>query len=145
MGEARRPAASKEFLEKHTINTVADMEGLPLVHDDSLRAFVDEPDWTEWFVKQGVNSSQTGKGLRFNQADHAVDAAVAGAGMILGRQALIDGDIKSGRLAYLPVPALHTDLAFYAVCPKGHESRPNEAAFLKWLIDETQHYDDKDR
>ncbi|MEO0636433.1 MAG: transcriptional regulator GcvA [Pseudomonadota bacterium] len=143
MGEELRPAASPDFLEKHPVACVADMESLPLVHDDSLKPFVDEPEWTDWFAAQGFDTARAARGVRFNQADHAIDAALAGAGMILGRHALLDTDVRAGRLVYLPVPALRTDLAFYAVCPKGHESRPNEAAFLKWLVDQTSHYDQK--
>ncbi|MEN0087871.1 MAG: LysR substrate-binding domain-containing protein [Pseudomonadota bacterium] len=143
MGEELRPAASPDFLQRHPVAEAADMERLPLVHDDSLKPFVDEPEWTDWFGAQGFDTALAARGMRFNQADHAMDAALAGAGMILGRHALLDNDIRAGRLVYLPVPALPTDLAFYAVCPKGHETRPNEAAFLNWLVDRTSHYDQK--
>ena len=58
----------------------------PLIHDDSI-AFLSPPcDWPAWFRAMGVDFTPE-HGARFSQADHAVDAALAGAGVALGRRA----------------------------------------------------------
>ena len=74
----------------------------------------------------------------FNQADHALDAALAGGGVVLGRISLAQKALREGRLV-APFPLTITTSAHYRfVCPLGAETRPPVAAFLDWILSETE-------
>ena len=73
-------------------------------------------------------------GVQFSQPDHAVDAAIAGAGVVLGRISLCHGALKDGALV-APFPlALSTPAHYRFVCPQGAEDRPQIRAFLDWIV-----------
>lgn len=112
-----------------------------LITDESVD-FLDPPvDWAAWSVAMGIPPLQA-TGPRFSQADHAVDAALAGIGVTLGRRALVIKDLADKRLV-APFPfALRTGARFRFICPAGAEERPQIAAFREWMlreIDKTAH------
>ncbi|QUJ75560.1 transcriptional regulator GcvA [Sulfitobacter albidus] len=116
----------------------------PIIFDDSI-SFLDPPvDWGAWFAAMGVDFAPV-TGPRFSQADHAIDAALAGVGVVLGRRALVVKDLDDGRLV-APFPtALLTGARFRYLCPEGQETRPQIAAFRDWIlreIDKTAHITD---
>jgi len=53
------------------------------IHDDTLAGRAQVPDWADWFKAAGVDAVDVSRGLRFNSADHALDAAGEGAGVLL--------------------------------------------------------------
>lgn len=107
----------------------------PLIFDDSIRFLEPKCDWDAWFQAVGVQFTAT-QGPRFSQADHAIDAALAGVGVVLGRRALVVKDIAEGRLV-LPFPkALNTGARFRFLCPKGTEDRAQVRAFREWMLGE---------
>ena len=63
------------------------------------------------------------RGLRVNVADHALDAAVAGAGVSLSFKLIASDDVHSGRLVSPFGPELPLAFGYHFVCPKGHETR----------------------
>ena len=71
-------------------------------------------------------------------ADHALDAAVAGAGVAFSYKLIASDDVHSGRLVCPFGPELPLESAYYFVCPKGHETRPNVRAFHDWLFAEME-------
>lgn len=115
-----------------------------LIIDESID-FLDPPtDWTAWFRGIGMDPL-TASGPRFSQADHAMDAALAGIGVALGRRALVIKDLADGRLVAPYGKALQTGARFRFLCPEGAETRPQIAAFKEWMlreIDKTTHIAD---
>lgn len=107
----------------------------PLIFDDSI-SFIKPPcDWKTWFRAMDINFSPT-HGPRFSQADHALDAALAGVGIVLGRRALVVKDLADGRLV-APFPtALQTGVRFRFLCAQGAQDRPQIAAFREWMMTE---------
>lgn len=115
--------------------TAESLRDAPLIFDHSID-FVDPPcDWAAWFRAVGVDFAP-GHGSHFSQADHAVDAALAGLGVALGRRSMVVKDIHEGRLA-VPVPlALQSSARFRFVCAAGAEDRPQIRAFRDWILEE---------
>lgn len=109
-----------------------DLRDAQLIHDDSIAFFRQPTDWAAWGRAAGVNID-TNHGARFSQADHALDAAISGAGVVLGRVSLATRALESGRLVAPFDIGLLTKAQFRFVCPKGHESRPQVAAFRAWV------------
>src|SRR5271168_1232603 len=93
------PVCSPAFVEKHGPFTSPDMlRGVPLIHDESFSSRAVMPNWADWFAAAGVRDADVSRGLRFNSADHALDATVEGAGVLLAHDALAYDDLRTGRL-----------------------------------------------
>src|SRR5262245_11119549 len=78
----------------------------------------------------GVEGIDTSRGLRLNVADHALDAASEGMGVVLAYKVVAARDIVLGRLVSpfgpeMPVPGR----AYYFVCAKGQEKPAPIKAF----------------
>ena len=116
--------------------TAADLAQAPLIHQDDIR-FLDPPcDWPAWFRAANL-SDRDWTGPRYSQADHAINAAMSGAGVILGRGALAARALAEGRLVAPCREALKTIANYRFVCAKGAENRPQIVAFRDWLVEQT--------
>lgn len=122
-------------------STPQDLGRAPLLHQDDT-AFLRAPiDWPAWFSAMGLPPPE-GPGTRFSQADHAIDAAVAGGGVVLGRMSLAERDLREGRLVMPYGTALTSEAVYRVVYPEGAESRPQVKAFLSWLDQQVETLDD---
>ena len=124
--------------------TVESLQNAPLLFDESL-SFLDPPcDWPAWFRAMGIDYTPK-TGPRFSQADHAIDAALAGVGVVLGRRSLVVKDIAESRLVAPFQTALDTKAHFRFLCPPSLQERPQVVAFRDWILEEigkTQHVTD---
>ncbi len=129
------PVMTPEMAERYA--TPDSLKDAPLIFDDSI-AFLQPPsDWPTWFRAVGVNYAPT-HGAHFSNADHAIDAAVAGVGVVLGRRAMIIKDLTEGRLVAPFKTAIETRGRFRFLCLPGAENRPQIAAFRDWFMDEIE-------
>ncbi len=117
--------------------TPASLRDAPLIHDDSISFLKPRCDWPAWFRAVGLDFTPT-HGAHFSNADHAIDAAVAGVGVVLGRRAMILKDLTEGRLVAPFKVALETAGRFRFLCLQGAEKRPQIAAFRDWFISEIE-------
>ena len=128
------PVCSPKLVKSHGPFKTADaLKRLPLIHDDTLANRVSVPTWTDWFAAAGVTGAEVNRGLRFNGADHALDATAEGAGMLLAHDVLAYDDLRTGRLVIPYALTLRTGRAYYFVCPKQDRDRPVVQAFRTWL------------
>ena len=72
-------------------------------------------------------------GIHFSNADHAIDAALEGAGVVLGRAVLVSRYLETGRLVAPFRTAMRVAGDFRFVCPPGAEAAGNVGVFLEWL------------
>ena len=124
--------------EAAALTRPADLAGHALLHDDSLadgRFAGAGLGWEAWLAAAGAPAGAVdpSRGPRFSNADHALDAAADGAGVVLGRLLLAERELASGRLAAPFALALPIEATYRFVCPAGSESAPRTAAFLAWL------------
>jgi len=129
------PVMTPELAEVFT--TPESLMEAPLIFDDSLAILANAPNWPEWFRAIGIGFSPI-HGARFSNADHAVDAALAGVGVALGRRAIILKDLQEGRLVAPFRLAVEMDARFRFLCLDGAENRPQIAAFRDWFMDEIE-------
>ena len=139
------PVLSPRLLSKvGDLVTPGDLKRAPLIHDDSLSALAGWPKWADWFRAAGVegaDDADTGRGLRFNSADHAIEATIEGAGVLLAHKAFACDDLRTGRLVAPFEIEITIDRAIHLVCPEGHESRPKISAFRAWIGEEVRRLD----
>jgi LysR family glycine cleavage system transcriptional activator len=131
------PACSPALVEKYGPLTSPNMlKGVPLIHDDSLSAYAAMPTWADWFAAAGVKDADVSRGLRFNSADHALDATVEGAGVLLALDALAYDDLRTGRLVTPIALTLPSGRCYAFICLKKRRESANVQAFRAWLREE---------
>ena len=114
----------------------ADLAGHTLIHDDSIRNEETLPDWGMWLRAAGVRDVATDRGLRFSPAALAVQAAIDGQGVALGRRVLVADDLAAGRLVRpfeLGIPAR---FAYFLVCTPRAAGLERVRVFREWLLEE---------
>lgn len=96
-------------------------------------------DWHMWLSAAG-QSKQLAEGprLTFDLAMMAVQAAIDGLGVCIGRSTYVDDDLQSGRLVAPFDLKLKSDLGFYLVSPLESARSKKVEAFRTWLIDQVQ-------
>lgn len=111
-----------------------DLRQVPLIHDEQLAGRPEVPTWSDWFQVSGVAApADLRRGLRFSSAEHAIVAAVQGAGVLLTHTILAHDELQMGRLVKpfdITVPG---GRAYFAVWPKLRQSNPGVQAFREWL------------
>jgi LysR family glycine cleavage system transcriptional activator len=92
-------------------------------------------DWRLWLTAAGLPQSIAARrGLTFDQGFMAIQAAVEGLGVALGRGHLVEADIAAGRLVAPFDVELPQDAGYYVVTPEATADAPNIALFRDWLI-----------
>ncbi|HJU30267.1 MAG TPA: transcriptional regulator GcvA [Hyphomicrobiaceae bacterium] len=133
--ESMLPLCSPRLLDgDQPLRSAHDLPRFPLIQID-LPGLV--PTWDDWLRAVGVDGIDTSRGLRLNVADHALDAASEGAGVVLGYKLVASRDITLGRLVSPFGPELPlAGRSYHFVCARGQERRPAVKAFRDWLFAE---------
>ena len=135
--EALLPLCSPRLLDGSApLRSPRDLARFPLIQVD-LPGVV--PTWADWLAVAGIDGIDTTRGLRLNVADHALDAASEGMGVVLAYKVVAARDIALGRLVSpfgpeMPVPGR----SYYFVCAKGQEKRAAVKAFRDWVFAEIE-------
>lgn len=127
------PVMTPELAERYP--TPESLTEAPLIFDESTSFLRPNCDWPTWFRAVGITHTPS-HGLHFSGADHAVDAALAGGGVVLGRRAMVIKDIYDGRLVAPYGIALGTKAHFRFLCRLGTENRPQITALRDWMLAE---------
>jgi len=136
------PVCSPRLLERYgAVKNAQALARLPLIHDESMSARGASPNWSRWFEAAGVDNVDVQRGLRFNSADHALDAAAESAGVLLTHDILAYDDLRTGRLI-IPVKfALPAGRTFSLVWAKGRKPAPAAESFRRWVKTEADALD----
>ena len=130
---AYMPVCSPKLIERlGPFETPAALRRAPLIHDDSLATWTSVIGWEEWFARAGVDDVDLSRGLRFSSADHALDATVEGAGVLLASDVLAYDELRTGRLVAPFDLKMPSGRVYCFVCPKRLAERANVRAFRDW-------------
>jgi LysR family glycine cleavage system transcriptional activator len=100
----------------------------PLLHDAHDR-------WPTFAERAlGVAPEGTTRGSRFNQTSLAIDAGVAGQGLAVVSRALVEDDLRAGRLLLAFDVAIKGGSDFYIVMPRRSRENREVAAVRDWLL-----------
>jgi len=125
------PVCSPELLKgKHPLRSPRDLRHHRLIHDNF------RINWAMWLERAGLNDIDPARGLTFESAAYAVEAAVQGQGVLLGRSALVSIDLAAGRLVRPFDLALKSRWKYYVVYPDGALHQQKIRAFRDWLFSE---------
>jgi LysR family transcriptional regulator, glycine cleavage system transcriptional activator len=106
-----------------------------LVHHTLLHTTSWPDDWGLWLTAAGLpRAIAAARGMTFDQVFMAIQAAVEGLGVALGREHLVQADIEAGRLVAPFDTVLPQDAGYYVVAPETTADTPKIALFRDWLI-----------
>ncbi|MEM8651953.1 MAG: transcriptional regulator GcvA [Pseudomonadota bacterium] len=110
-------------------------EKVPLIHDESLK-FLDVTLWDTWLTAVGYENVDADRGARFNHADHCIEAALDGGGIVMARLGFAFREINAGRLIAPFKEVISAKGGFYFCCPPENLDLDKVLRFLGWLRDE---------
>ncbi|MBB3308777.1 LysR family glycine cleavage system transcriptional activator [Rhizobium sp. BK196] len=111
--------------------TAEDLSAYPLLHD----AHNLWPEFVERHLAGG--SSPSFKGISFSQTAHAIEAAIAGQGIVLANGGFVTEDLAKGRLVRVFEARLRGPSDIYLVWPRYRKS-PARETVIGWLFAEAQ-------
>ena len=114
------------------IRVPVDLRHVRLLHDTPREA------WRRWCDEAGVDGLDLDTGASFNDASLALQAAVDGQGVALGRLMLAADDLRSGKLVRPFNHVLPNDYSYWLVYPSAALERSNVQAFRTWLLSEAK-------
>jgi LysR family transcriptional regulator, glycine cleavage system transcriptional activator len=124
------PACSPEFLREHgPFGGFIDPEQLKRL---ALIRSALEP-WSTWFNAFGLDLQEPSDGAQFNDVGMILEAAAAGYGVVLMRNALGQAWIDSGRLVKVSQAAVESPFQHYLCWRGGVLERWECTAFFEWL------------
>ncbi len=124
------PVCSPKLLDgPHPLRQPDDLAHHTLLHVVGFRE-----DWQVWLTAANVDGVDPAIGPRFDVAFNALQAAIEGVGVALGRTALVERDLAAGRLVAPFDISLPIEAAYYVVAPEQTADRPQIMAFREWLI-----------
>lgn len=131
------PVATPAFMQAHAdLRSVGDLKGDHLLHAaDPWEGTELTEEWTTWLSAVGVRMSESAlrKGTQFNHSLLAMQAALGGQGIAMGRLALVLGYLRQGRLI-VPFPyRVQLRGAYRLISSASHTQAP---MFLNWISNE---------
>ena len=114
-----------------TLRTPADLANHTLLQVSGVTA----SDWSTWLRAAGQSAQLAdGPSLTFDLAMMAVQAAVDGQGVCIGRSTYVDDDLRARRLVVPFDLRLKDELGFYLVTPHETAQAKKIVAFRTWLL-----------
>ena len=124
------PVCSPALLEETPLDTPADLANHTLIHDDH------EINWRLWLRTAGVTGVSPDRGPFYQTTALAIQAALDGQGVALGRGALVATQIETGALVRPFDLSLPDEMAFYVVYPPAATGSRKVQLFTDWLFRE---------
>lgn len=129
------PVCSPRLLDgRKPLESLEQLNDFVLIHDDMQMS------WESWGRSAGCAQPMSSRGPKFSHSHMALQAAVNGDGIVLGRSVLTADHLDAGRLArpiHVSVPAEHS---YFLLCQEGMVSDERVTAFTSWLLDEAKEF-----
>lgn len=122
------PVCSPKLAKMSDLQSPRDLIGCRLLYDTQWAN-----DWPLWFEAAGLPTETIIQESGFTLYSMAIEAAVAGQGVVIGHKALVTRDIQNDRLVApfdLLVPAPHK---YSVLIPDWSRQRPDVTGFVDWL------------
>jgi len=124
------PVCSPALVEQG-LRTLEDLRRFPRLHELPRLGH-----WRSWLNAVGLRDLDAEAGPKFQGATMVVEAAAAGLGVALANRALVEEQLRSGRLVVpfdIELPGAN---AYYLVYLEDRAGEPKIAAFSEWIVAE---------
>ncbi|MEQ9038310.1 MAG: LysR family transcriptional regulator [Silicimonas sp.] len=126
-GERLTACASPAFLDRHPVEDIGDMKGLPLLQLET------RPNgWRDWFLAHGL-SDQAASGMMMDQFSMMIQAAISGLGIALLPHYLARTEIGDKRLLPVLTPSIPATGAYWLVWPETKNDYAPLTRFRTWI------------
>lgn len=131
--ESVTPVCSAAYLQGvGGLSSPRDLVRCVLLHEDRMLA-----NWEQWLKLSGVPRPRGIRSHAYSHGSMAIEAAIRGEGVALGRSALVADDITAGRLvAPFPDIRLAAERGYDLVYRRGARADPKVVALREWLSGE---------
>jgi LysR family glycine cleavage system transcriptional activator len=116
------------------VKTEADIVTAPLIDIAWEARHRSPPTWADWTWSVGLGARETRSDLAFSQPEAAIDAALCGAGFVLGPISMIAGHVGKGRLVVPIDRRLTMPEPYFLAWDRDTLDRPLAAGFRNALI-----------
>lgn len=124
------PVVSPLLLQQRPpLTSIQDLRHYPLIQHR------DGQDWAHWFEHFNIPTSHVEKRV-IEDANVALQAAIAGQGVGLGLVDFVEDDIKAGRLIRPFEETIEPRRAYYAICKQASLQKPQVRQVYEWLLGE---------
>src|SRR5471030_2185560 len=120
-----------------TLKQPEDLQHATLFHVDNRHVPADSPDWAHWQRSYGPAELNTSRGLHFSDETHAVQAAVAGQGVVIASQLLV-GDLIQRGVLVAPFALSLPGARYYLLTLDDIAARPDVVALREWMLQQMQ-------
>jgi LysR family glycine cleavage system transcriptional activator len=141
MPEVAFPVCSPRLLERGPpLRQPEDLRHYTLLHVQWKMEDDAAPNWRMWLRAAGVTGVNAERGPRFSADSMTVEAAVEGQGVALASGALVEGDLRAGRLVrpFPPSVCQETAFSYYLVYPEARAQETKVTAFRDWVLAEVR-------
>lgn len=133
------PVASPDLVEEpDIIDNPAALLNYPLLIDTVAQKGTDESSWEGWLATQGLTLSSTIKSQKFNRADIALQAVVAGQGITIARTSLVEQNMVEMGLFRQVGKAVKMNHSYYFVCQPEDATKPAINNLRDWVKTEME-------
>jgi LysR family glycine cleavage system transcriptional activator len=133
--ESLTPLCAPDLLRrKGRLKKPDDLRKHRLIHDTSIPGGGEQGGWERWLALAGAKQVSAQRGARFTLAELAMQAAIDGAGVVLGRVVLAEGDLAAGRLVRPFKTVLPLDVSYFLVKSNAASPRQEIQCFRDWLF-----------
>ncbi|MEM7226057.1 MAG: LysR substrate-binding domain-containing protein [Pseudomonadota bacterium] len=117
-----------------------DLKAVPLIHFDlSQVAWATATQkwflWKNWLAHLGAKQVASDDGLYFNDYGQAVQAAIAGQGVVLASGPILREEIAAGLLVRPFAEEIALDIGYDVMTTRQAAERPEVAAFIAWILE----------
>lgn len=135
------PVATPTFMENNpNLHQASDLSGAHLLHAaDPWEGTDPTEEWMHWLTATGVElpASALRQGTQFNHSLLAMQAALGGQGIAMGRVALVLGYLLQGRLVIPFRQRVRMQSSYRFI---GSPSHPEASTILNWLLEEASRF-----
>lgn len=128
-GSAMFPVCTPEYLRAHCLDEVSRLDAATL-----LQVSTSLDDWPMWAAEANWASKDIEAGPQFDSYALAVEAALCGMGVAMGRSPFVDDDLRAGRLVAPFMLRVSRDAHWHVTWLRGRLTR-DAGLFRDWLLD----------
>jgi LysR family glycine cleavage system transcriptional activator len=132
-GETLFPVCSPSFCNANTGDCEEIIRRNVVLHDASVFEDGPLPGWQAWLEEAGMQTALGIAGPSLSPSNVAIDAAVDGWGIALGRSVLVQDHLAAGELVRLSTVQIDANKSYFAVTSRRGAKRPAVRTFQDWL------------
>jgi DNA-binding transcriptional LysR family regulator len=131
--ESLVPVCAPSLLER--LGPLRSLCDAPLIHVTTI-----DQDWQAWAFAVGRGPVDCQRGLKVDNTQMAIEAAVEGLGIAIGRRPMVDPELERGTLVRFDPQEVVSAKSYWLVAPADILARPEILALREWLLDELRPY-----